>query len=83
MIYRFTVGRLGCAVVSDGQMEPPPAPLVEAFFTPATGTPERELRAALAAEGQDRTLLRCGYNCLLVRGRPHPGPHGVPAGKPF
>ena len=66
MIYQFQVGRLSCAVVSDGQMEPPLAPPLEAFFTPGTGVPERELREALAAEGQGRTMVRCGYNCLLV-----------------
>ena len=52
MICRFAVGRLSCAVVSDGQMEPPPAPPLEAFFTPGTGVPDRELREALPAEGQ-------------------------------
>ena len=66
MIYRFPVGRLSCAVISDGQMEPPLAPPLEAFFTPGTGVPDQELRAALAAEGRDRTVLNCGYNCLLV-----------------
>lgn len=66
MIYRFPVGQLSCAVVSDGQMEPPLAPPFEEFFTPATGVPEWELREALAAEGQSRTMVMCGYNCLLV-----------------
>jgi len=66
VIYWFAVGRLSCAVVSDGQMEPPLAPPLEAFFTPGTGVPDRELRAALAAEGQGRTMVKCGYNCLLV-----------------
>ena len=66
MICRFAVGRLSCAVVSDGQMEPPLAPPLEAFFTPGTGVPDRELREALAAEGQGRTMVQCGYNCLLV-----------------
>jgi len=66
VIYRFPVGRLSCAVVSDGQMEPPLAPPLEAFFTPGTGVPDRELRAAVAAEGRGRTMLNCGYNCLLV-----------------
>jgi len=66
VIYWFAVGRLSCAVVSDGQMEPPLAPPLEAFFTPGTGVPEGELRAAVAAERQGRTMLRCGYNCLLV-----------------
>jgi metallo-beta-lactamase superfamily protein len=64
--YWFAVGRLSCAVVSDGQMEPPLAPPLEAFFTPGTGVPDRDLRGALAAEGQGRTMVRCGYNCLLV-----------------
>jgi glyoxylase-like metal-dependent hydrolase (beta-lactamase superfamily II) len=66
VIYRFAVGRLSCAVVSDGQLEPPLAPPLEAFFTPGTGVPEGELRAAVAAERPGRTMLRCGYNCLLV-----------------
>jgi glyoxylase-like metal-dependent hydrolase (beta-lactamase superfamily II) len=66
VIYRFPVGRLSCAVVSDGQMEPPLAPPLEAFFTPGTGVPDRDLREALAAEGLGRTMVECGYNCLLV-----------------
>jgi glyoxylase-like metal-dependent hydrolase (beta-lactamase superfamily II) len=64
--YWFAVGQLSCAVVSDGQMEPPLAPPLEAFFTPGTGVPDRDLREALAAEGQGRTMVKCGYNCLLV-----------------
>ena len=28
--------------------------------------PEQELREAVAAEGQGRTMVKCGYNCLLV-----------------
>jgi len=57
VIYRFAVGRLSCAVVSDGQMEPPLAPPLEAFFTPGTGVPEGELRAAVAVSraGPGRT----------------------------
>ena len=66
MTYWFAVGQLSCAVVSDGQMEPPLAPPLEAFFTPGTGVPDRDLREALAAEGQGRTMVKCGYNCLLV-----------------
>ena len=67
MIYQFTVGRLSCAVVSDGQMEPPWEPPIEEFFTPASGVPVSELRAAIAMEGQNRMTLSCGYNCMLVR----------------
>jgi glyoxylase-like metal-dependent hydrolase (beta-lactamase superfamily II) len=67
VIWRFPVGRLNCTVISDGQMEPPLAPPLEGFFTPGSGVPGDELRAALAAEGQDRTTLACGYNCLLVQ----------------
>jgi len=66
MIYRLAVGRLNCAVISDGQMEPPWEPRLEDFFTPGSGVPDHELRAAVAAEGRDRTALACGYNCLLV-----------------
>jgi glyoxylase-like metal-dependent hydrolase (beta-lactamase superfamily II) len=66
VIYRFPVGRLNCAVVSDGQMEPPWEPPLAAFFTPDSGVPDHELREALAAEGQDRTTKAGGYNCLLV-----------------
>ena len=66
MTYWFAVGQLSCAVVSDGQMEPPLAPPLESFFTPGTGVPDRDLREALAAEGQGRTMVKCGYNCLLV-----------------
>ena len=66
VIYRFTVGRIECAVVSDGQMEPPWEPPADAFFTPAAGVPSDELHEALAAEGRDRTSISCGYNCLLA-----------------
>lgn len=66
MTYWFAVGQLSCAVVSDGQMEPPLAPPLETFFTPGTGVPDQDLREALAAEGQGRTMVKCGYNCLLV-----------------
>ncbi|WP_049573400.1 MBL fold metallo-hydrolase [Nonomuraea sp. SBT364] len=62
MIHHFAVGDLSCAVVSDGQPRPPLEPPLAEFFTPDTGVPERELRAAAA----DRTTLTCGYNCLFV-----------------
>ncbi|NRQ34624.1 MBL fold metallo-hydrolase [Nonomuraea sp. NN258] len=64
-IHRFTVGDLSCAVISDGQPEPPLAPALSDFFTPETGVPAPELRAA--AERAGRTTLTCGYNCLCVR----------------
>jgi glyoxylase-like metal-dependent hydrolase (beta-lactamase superfamily II) len=67
VIYRFPVGRLNCAVVSDGQMEPPWEPPLGAFFTPDSGVPAGELREAMAAEGGTRSALACGYNCLLVQ----------------
>ena len=67
MIYRFTVGRLSCAVISDGQMTPPWEPPLAAFFTPAAGVPDQELQAALAAEGRYKTTVSCGYNCVLVQ----------------
>jgi len=67
VIYQFTVGRLSCAVISDGQMTPPWEPPLAAFFTPATGVPHRELHAALAAEGRQKTTVSCGYNCVLVQ----------------
>ena len=66
MIYRFPVGRLSCAVVSDGQLAPPWAPPLAAFFTPDSGVPSQELQIAAATEGYGRTTLSCGYNCLLV-----------------
>jgi glyoxylase-like metal-dependent hydrolase (beta-lactamase superfamily II) len=66
VIYRLSVGRLSCAVISDGQPEPPWEPPLEAFFTPDSGVPDHELRDAVAAEGRGRTTLTCGYNCLLV-----------------
>src|SRR5206468_241544 len=66
VIYRFPVGRLRCAVISDGQPQPPWEPPLETFFTPSSGVPDQALRAAVAAEGQGRTTLACGYNCLLV-----------------
>jgi glyoxylase-like metal-dependent hydrolase (beta-lactamase superfamily II) len=67
VIYRFTVGRLGCAVISDGQMTPPWEPPLAAFFTPAVGVSDRDLHAALAAEGRGKTTVSCGYNCVLVQ----------------
>lgn len=66
MMYRFTVGRLSCAVISDGQMTPPWEPPLAAFFTPAAGVPDHELHAALAAAGRLKTTISCGYNCVLV-----------------
>ena len=66
MIYPFTVGKLSCAVISDGQMTPPWEPPLASFFTPAAGVPESELRAAVAAEGRTNSVS-CGYNCVLVR----------------
>lgn len=67
MIYRFTVGSLSCAVISDGQMAPPWEPPLAAFFTPAAGVSDRDLRAALAAEGPREATISCGYNCVLVQ----------------
>ena len=66
MIYPFTVGKLSCAVISDGQMAPPWEPPLASFFTPAAGVPESELRAAVAAEDRPDTVP-CGYNCVLVQ----------------
>ena len=66
MIHRFSVGRLNCTVVSDGQPEPPWEPPLDSFFTPESGVPTAELSAAVAAEGSARTTLTGGYNCLLV-----------------
>jgi glyoxylase-like metal-dependent hydrolase (beta-lactamase superfamily II) len=66
VIYRLAVGRVSCAVISDGQLEPPWQPPLEAFFTPDSGVPDQELRDAVTAEGQGRATLTCGYNCLLV-----------------
>lgn len=66
MIYRFPVGRLSCAVISDGQLAPPWEPPLAEFFTPDSGVPSQELRDAVAVEGHGRTTLSCGYNCLLV-----------------
>ena len=67
VIYRFSVGRIDCAVISDGQPGPPWEPPIAEFFTPASGVAEEKLEAALAAEGASRTTLTCGYNCLLVK----------------
>jgi glyoxylase-like metal-dependent hydrolase (beta-lactamase superfamily II) len=66
VLYRFAVGGLSCAVISDGQMAPPWEPPLEAYFTPEAGVPDGELRAALAAEGRQKTTISCGYNCVLV-----------------
>jgi len=67
VIHQFAVGRLSCAVISDGQMGPPWEPPLAEFFTPASGVPEAGLRTAVAAEGRGRTTLACGYNCILVQ----------------
>jgi glyoxylase-like metal-dependent hydrolase (beta-lactamase superfamily II) len=66
LIHRFSIGRLNCTVVSDGQPEPPWEPPLDSFFTPDSGVPGAELAAAVAAEGVARTTLTCGYNCPLV-----------------
>jgi glyoxylase-like metal-dependent hydrolase (beta-lactamase superfamily II) len=66
MIHRFSVGRLACTVVSDGQPQPPWEPRLDSFFTPDSGVPAAELAAAVAAEGTGRTTLTGGYNCVLV-----------------
>jgi glyoxylase-like metal-dependent hydrolase (beta-lactamase superfamily II) len=65
MLYQFTVGRLECVVISDGQPEPPWEPSLDEFFTPDSGVVADELQAAVAREG--RSTLTCGYNCLFVR----------------
>jgi hypothetical protein len=76
VIYRFTVGSLSCAVISDGQMAPPWEPPLAAFFTPASGVPDRDLRAAVAAAGRDKTTISCGYNRnRLLVGRAGRGGH--------
>jgi len=67
VIFPFTIGRLSCAVISDGQMAPPWEPPLAAFFTPESGVPDVDLQAALSAEGTGRTTLACGYNCVLAR----------------
>jgi glyoxylase-like metal-dependent hydrolase (beta-lactamase superfamily II) len=66
VIHRFSVGRLNCTVISDGQPEPPWEPPLDSFFTPDSGVPAAELTAAVAAEGSARATLTGGYNCLLV-----------------
>jgi hypothetical protein len=66
VIHRFTVGRLHCTVVSDGQPQPPWEPPLDSFFTPGSGVPAAELAAAVAAEGAGRSTLTGGYNCMLV-----------------
>jgi glyoxylase-like metal-dependent hydrolase (beta-lactamase superfamily II) len=66
VIHRFSVGRLTCTVVTDGQPEPPWEPPLDSFFTPDSGVPAAELAAAVAAEGAGRTTLAGGYNCVLV-----------------
>ncbi|MEV5965483.1 MBL fold metallo-hydrolase [Kribbella sp. NPDC051952] len=65
MIYRFSVGRLECVVVSDGQPQPPWEPPLDQYFTPEAGVPEDELQAAATDEG--RSTLTCGYNCLFIK----------------
>ena len=66
MIYHFSVGRLACAVISDGQMEPMWQPPLSAFLTSDSGVSGHDLHHALAAAGHNRTTVACGYNCLVV-----------------
>lgn len=66
MIHFFSVGRLTCTVISDGQPGPPWEPPLDSFFTPGSGVPTAELADGVAAEGTDRTTLTGGYNCLVV-----------------
>jgi len=66
LIHRFSVGRLSCTVVSDGQPGPPWEPPLASFFTPESGVPAAELAAAIAAEGAGRTTATGSYNCLVV-----------------
>ncbi|WP_160150165.1 MBL fold metallo-hydrolase [Nonomuraea solani] len=63
---RFTVGDLNCLVISDGQPEPPWEPPLELFYTPGSGVPEQELRAAVEREGSGRSTLTAAYNCVCV-----------------
>jgi hypothetical protein len=67
MIHRFSVGRLMCAVISDGQPEPPFEPRLDSFFTPEGGVPAAELSRELAGDPSQRTTLTCGYNCLVAQ----------------
>lgn len=62
MIYQFSVGRLECVVVSDGQPGPPFEPSLGDFYTPESGVPADVLRDAC----RGRSTLTCGYNCLFV-----------------
>jgi glyoxylase-like metal-dependent hydrolase (beta-lactamase superfamily II) len=66
MIHRFSVGSLDCIVISDGQPAPPWQPPLWMFFTPNSGVPKQELAGAVAGEGEGRTTLTCGYNCLSI-----------------
>ena len=36
------------------------------FYAPESGVSEPELAAALAEEGEGRTTIAVGYNCLIV-----------------
>jgi glyoxylase-like metal-dependent hydrolase (beta-lactamase superfamily II) len=67
VIHRLTVGELDCVVISDGQSEPPFEPRLADIFSPESGVPEQELRAALGDEGSGRTTGTAAYNCLLVQ----------------
>jgi glyoxylase-like metal-dependent hydrolase (beta-lactamase superfamily II) len=55
-VYGFAVGKVSCAVISDGQRDVS----VADFFTPETGVPKRDLRDT------GRTTVACGYNCLCM-----------------
>ena len=66
MIHRFQVGNFRCAVFSDGQMQPPWEPPWDVFFGLDTGVSDEALAHTVAEEGQNRSGLALGYNCLYV-----------------
>jgi glyoxylase-like metal-dependent hydrolase (beta-lactamase superfamily II) len=66
LIRRFSVGRIDCVIVSDGQPEPPFEPQLAEFFAPESGVPIDELREVATLEGNARTTLTLGYNSLLI-----------------
>ena len=65
MIHRFQVGNR-CMVLSDGQMRPPWEPAWDVFSGPDTGVSDETLAQAVAEEGQHRSSVALGYNCLYV-----------------
>lgn len=64
-IHRFAVGSIRCAVVTDWMQPAPFEGPLSMFYAPASGVSEAALADALAEEGEGRSTIDVGYNCLI------------------